>query len=54
MVQQFLHQNLPKLKFDENQKSGPQQHQDQENQNNRQKINFVQNFCENDFWEPDF
>tara|TARA_A100001015_G_C14738764_1_gene612787 strand:+ start:495 stop:656 length:162 start_codon:yes stop_codon:yes gene_type:complete len=42
------------MKFGKNQKSGPKEHQEHENENHRQKINFDQNFRQNNFWEPDF
>ena len=54
MVQHFLHQNYQIVKFYKNQKSELKCHQELENQKNQQKINFDQNFGQNNFWEPDF
>ena len=54
MVQHFLHQNRPKLKFRENQKSGFKCRQENENPKNRQENHFDPNVGENNFLEPDF
>ena len=54
MVQQLLRQNPQKVKFDENQKSGLKQHQDQENQNNRQKIILIKILVKTIFVSPIF